>query len=64
MGTFLQMLKETGARCGEIGQLKWDDLDQESKIINITAEKNSNPRVVHLSNRLMEMLQNLPKEIR
>jgi integrase len=62
MGTFLQMLKETGARCGEIWQLKWDDLDQESKIINITAEKNSNPRVVHLSNRLMEMLQNLPKE--
>ena len=24
MATFLQMLKETGARCGEIWQLKWD----------------------------------------
>ena len=61
MGTFLQMLKETGARCGEIWRLKWDDVDLESKIVNITAEKNSNPRVVHLSNKLLDMLQALPK---
>jgi integrase len=61
MGTFLQMLKETGARCGEIWRLKWDDVDFESKIVNITAEKNSNPRVVHLSNKLLDMLQYLPK---
>jgi len=55
------MLKETGARCGEIWRLKWDDVDFESKIVNITAEKNSNPRVVHLSNKLLDMLQNLPR---
>jgi integrase len=61
MGTFLQMLKETGARCGELWRLKWDDVDFESKIVNITAEKNSNPRVVHLSNKLLDMLQSLPK---
>ena len=61
MATFLQMLKETGARCGEIWQLNWSDLDFESKLVNITPEKNSNPRVVHLSNKLIEMLQNLPK---
>ena len=58
---FLQMLKETGARCGEIWQLKWGDVDFESKVVNITAEKNSNPRVTHLSNKLLEMLNNLPK---
>jgi integrase len=62
MATFLQMLKETGARCGEIWQLKWDDVDFESKVVNITAEKNSNPRVTHLSNKLLEMLSNLPKD--
>jgi integrase len=61
MATFLQILKETGARCGEIWQLNWTDLDFESKIINITPEKNSNPRVAHLSNKLIEMLQQLPK---
>ena len=62
MATFLQMLKETGARCGEIWQLKWDDVDFESKVVNITAEKQSNPRVTHLSNKLLEMLNRLPKD--
>jgi len=61
MATFLQMLKETGARCGEIWILKWDDIDFEGKVVNITAEKHSNPRVVHLSNKLLEMLDKLPK---
>jgi integrase len=61
MATFLQMLKETGARCGEIWMLTWEDVDFESKIVNITPEKNSNPRVVHLSNKLIEMLQKLPR---
>jgi len=61
MATFLQLLKETGARCGEIWQLKWDDVDFESKVVNITAEKNSNPRVVHLSNKMLEMLTQIPK---
>ena len=55
------MLKETGARCGEIWQLKWTDIDFESKVANITPEKGSNPRVIHLSNKLLEMLGNLPK---
>jgi integrase len=61
MATYLQMLKETGARCGEIWILIWTDIDFESKVVNITPEKKSNPRVVHLSNKLIEMLQNLPK---
>ena len=61
MTVFLQLLKETGARCGEIWQLKWEDVDFESKGINITPEKNSNPRVSHLSNKIIGMLQNLPR---
>ena len=61
MATFLQLLKETGARCGEIWQLNWTDVDFESKVVNITPEKNSNPRVARLSNKLLEMLEHLPK---
>ncbi|MCW4003699.1 MAG: tyrosine-type recombinase/integrase [Candidatus Bathyarchaeota archaeon] len=61
MATFLQLLKETGARCGEIWWLNWSDIDFESKVVNITPEKNSNPRVTHLSNKLIEMLEHLPK---
>ena len=61
MATFLQILKETVARCGEIWWLNWTDIDFESKLINMTPEKNSNPRVVHLSNKLMEMLEHLPR---
>ncbi len=55
------MLKETGARRGEIWTLKWDDVDFESKVVNITPEKGSNPRVIHLSNKLLELLSRLPK---
>jgi integrase len=62
MATFLQLLKETGARCGEIWWLKWEDIDFESKVVNITPEKNSNPRVVHLSHKMLEMLENLPRK--
>jgi integrase/ribosomal protein L37AE/L43A len=61
MATFLLLLKETGARCGEIWQLNWSDIDFESKVVNITPEKNSNPRVTHLSNKLLKMIQQLPK---
>ena len=61
MAVFLQLLKETGARRGEIWQLKWADVDFESKVVNITPEKNSNPRVARLSSKLLEMLEHLPK---
>ena len=61
MATFLQTLKETGARCGEIWNLKWEDVDFESKVINITPEKNSNPRVAHVTKKLLDMLSQLPR---
>jgi integrase len=62
MAVFLQLLKETGARCGEIWQLNWLDIDFESKVVNITPEKNSNPRITHLSAKLLEMLEHLPRK--
>lgn len=39
LNSAINMLKETGARSGEIWQLKWDDVDFESKLVNITAKK-------------------------
>lgn len=59
--TFVQLLKETGARCGEAWQLEWTHLDSENKTVRITPEKHSNPRMLKISQRLTERLADLPK---
>jgi integrase len=59
---FLRIAKETGARAGEIYNLRWVDVDLEARTIRITAEKNSNPRIFKISNMLAVMLRDLPKE--
>jgi integrase len=61
MATFVQFLKETGARSGEAWQEKWTDIDYATKTVSITPEKNSNPRIIHISPKLMSMLETLPK---
>ena len=61
METFLQVLKETGARRGEAFNLTWDDVDFVSKVIRITPEKGSNARTFFMSTTLVTMLSNLPK---
>jgi len=62
MATFLQMLKETAARSGEAFLLKWTDVDTRNGTVNITPEKQSNPRVFKMSGKLTSMLNNLPKQ--
>ena len=59
--TFVQLLKETGARCGEAWQLQWTDIDSEIKTVRITPEKHSNPRMLKISQSLIERLADLPK---
>lgn len=59
--TLLQLLKETGARIGEIPKLKWIHIDNERRTIYITAEKGSNSRILPISTKLIAMLNNLPK---
>ncbi|UCH37439.1 MAG: site-specific integrase, partial [Candidatus Bathyarchaeota archaeon] len=61
LATFMQLLKETGMRCGEASLLKWTDLDYERRLVRITPEKNSNPRILKISTKLLGMLNNLPK---
>ncbi len=61
MATFLQLLKETGARCGEACKLRWTDLDTENPSVRVTPEKGSNPRILKISPKLTSMLNALPK---
>jgi integrase len=59
--TYLQLIKETGVRAGEAWNLRWIDLDPEQRTVNICPEKNSNPRQLRISLRLVSMLNALPK---
>lgn len=58
----LQLLKETGMRIGEAFLLKWVDLDVERKTLRITPEKGSNPRILPVSNKLLDMLATFPRD--
>jgi len=58
---FLQTLKETMARCGEVWQLKWTDLNGNILTIN-NPEKGSNPRQFKISDKLVSMLNSLPRK--
>jgi integrase len=62
VATFLQILKETGARCGEITKLTWTSIDSQQKVVRITAEKGSLSRILPLSTKAIEMLNNLPRD--
>jgi len=62
MTTFLQTLKETGARPGEAWKLEWNDLDIEGKKLHIShPEKGCNPRIRPISTKLLKMLLTQPR---
>jgi len=61
VAALLQLLKETGARIGEALMLKWTDVDFERRVVNITPEKGSKPRILPISEKLIAMLKSLPK---
>ena len=58
---FLLLLKETGARSGEIQRLRWKDIDFEAKLVRITPEKGSWARELPASNRLLDRLAYIRK---
>jgi integrase len=60
--TFLQLIKETGVRPGEAWNIKWTDIDFERDTVNITPEKNSNPRQLRISSQFIGMLNQLPRK--
>jgi integrase len=63
VAVYLQTLKETAMRPGEAWRLKWVDVDNERRLISLNKpEKNSNPRMWKVSEKLMTMLNRLPKK--
>jgi integrase len=60
VSAFLQLLKETGMRCGEALKLKWTDVDFERKTVRIEPEKGSLPRILPISERAIAMLKRIP----
>jgi len=52
------MLKETGIRTDESRKLQWTDINPNNTI-NITPSKNSNGRILPISNKLLAMLSKL-----
>jgi integrase len=62
LSALLQLIKETGVRIGEACRIRWIDLDLEQKILRVQAEKNSKPRIFRISDKLISMLNMLPKK--
>jgi integrase len=48
-------------RRGEAAKLKWIDIDCKRKTVTITPEKGSNPRILPLSDKAIDMLNVMPK---
>jgi len=61
--TFLQVLKDTGARSGEVARLQWKDVDEARNVIRINnPEKGSRSREIKVSLKTIAMLNALPKK--
>jgi len=46
----------------EANRLERSDIDVQRRLVNVTPEKSSNPRMLPISNKLIGMLQRLPKK--
>jgi integrase len=63
LAAFLQLLKETAMRSGEAFNLLWSNIDFERRLIILNnPEKGSNPRIFKISQRLIDMLNALPRK--
>lgn len=59
--TVLQLLKETGMRIGEALRTEWIDVDAERRTVRVDPEKGSNPRILKMSDKLLGMINRLPR---
>jgi len=57
--TVLHTLKETGTKIGELTLLKWIDINQEYRTLNITLEKGNNPRILKISEQHLRKISSL-----
>jgi integrase len=62
LGTFLQGLKDTGADPGELDQLKWIDINKQTRTVNLSSPvKGHNPRILTVSAEFINRLETLTK---
>ena len=62
-GTYLQVLKDTGARTGEVSKLKWTDVNSVNNTISINnPEKGSRSRTVKVQPKTIAMINAMPKK--
>jgi len=60
--TFLQVAKDTGARCGEIRKIQWTDINEKNHTIAINQpEKGSKTRTIKVTEKTLAMVKNLKK---
>lgn len=62
LAALMQIMKETAFRPGEAATIRWIDIDFERATIKTRPEKGSLPRIQPISQKLIEMLKNLPKK--
>ena len=62
LGTFLQGLKDTGADPGELAKLQWQDINTETKHVQIRPVKGHNPRILRVSQQFIDRLQRFKSE--
>ena len=61
--TFIQVLKDTGARTAEASKIQWIDIDEKSCTVRINHPvKGSLARIVKVTPRTIAMMNNLPKK--
>ncbi len=61
--TFLQVLKDTGARAGEIVKLQWSDVNSQNNTVSVNnPEKGSRSRTVKVSAKTISMINAIPKK--
>jgi len=61
LSAYMRLVKETGARAGEILQLQWTDLDPQTSTITICPEKGSRPRRPKIANNTLASVFALPQ---
>jgi integrase len=62
-GTFLQGLKDTGADPGELGAVRWTDIDRERKTVRINFPvKGHDARILRVSDKFLDRISVLPKK--
>jgi len=62
LATIVLFLKESGCRKGEMWNVEWGDLKTEKNCVLINnPEKNSRPRIVRISPRLVSLINQLPR---